>query len=388
MPRHIYNEDHEAFRAAAREFVERTLKPRAEDMIMAKSIDRLIWKEAGAQGFFGLEVPEEYGGSGADDFRFNAVFNEEISHFSAAVSSCFGIHADVVPPYIVDLGTEEQKQRWLPGIASGELISAIAMTEPSGGSDLAALKTNAVRDGNWAPGGGGDWILNGSKTFITNGYQADLVIVAVRTDPGKGPKGITLFVLETGMPGFTRGRKLDKVGQDESDTAELFFDNVRVPDANRLGPEGLGFISMMKHLPQERIGAAVGNVANAFQIFRETVDYAKERKAFGQSIGTFQHNKFKLAEMLTTLEVAQAYIDDCVDAHARHELSPTDAAKAKWWSAQVQNDVLDDCVQLHGGYGFMNEFRVARAWRDARVTKIWAGSNEIMKELIARDLGL
>jgi alkylation response protein AidB-like acyl-CoA dehydrogenase len=381
MPRNIYGPDHEAFRSSVREFVDRTLKPRAEDFIAAKSLDRTVWKEAGKQGLLGLGIPEEYGGAGADDFLFNAVAAEEFSRFNAAVSSCFGIHADVCPPYIVDLGTEEQKQRWLPGMAAGELICGIAMTEPSGGSDLAALKTTAVRDGD-------GWIVNGSKTFITNGYQGDLIIVAARTDPSKGAKGITLFMVEAGMEGFTRGRKLDKVGQEESDTAELFFDNVRVPDANRLGAEGRGFIAMMERLPQERIGAAVSNTAHAFQILGETIEYVKERKAFGQSIGSFQHNKFLIAELQTKLEVTQAYVDDCVAAHAQGKLSAVDAAKAKWWSAQVQNDVLDDCVQLYGGYGFMNEYRVARAWRDARVTKIWAGSNEIMKELIGRDLGL
>jgi len=381
MPRNVYGPDHEAFRASVREFVERSLKPRAEDFISAKSIDRAVWLEAGKQGLLGLDIPEEYGGAGADDFLFNAVAAEEFSKFNAAVSSCFGIHADVCPPYIVDLGTEEQKQRWLPRMAAGELICGIAMTEPSGGSDLAALKTTAVRDGD-------DWVVNGSKTFITNGYQGDLIIVAARTDASKGAKGITLFMLETGMEGFTRGRKLDKVGQEESDTAELFFDNVRVPDANRIGEEGRGFIAMMERLPQERVGAAVSNTAHAFQILAETIEYVKERKAFGQPVGTFQHNKFKIAEMQTKLEVTQAYVDDCVVAHAKGELTAVDAAKAKWWSAQVQNDVLDECVQLYGGYGFMNEYRVARAWRDARVTKIWAGSNEIMKELIGRDLGL
>jgi alkylation response protein AidB-like acyl-CoA dehydrogenase len=303
-----------------------------------------------------------------------------MSRFNAATSSCFGIHSDVCPPYIVDLGTEEQKQRWLPGMASGELICAIAMTEPSGGSDLAALKTTAVRDGD-------AWILNGSKTFITNGYQADLVIVAARTDPSKGAKGITLLMVERGMEGFQNGRKLDKVGMDESDTAELFFENVRVPDENRLGEVGMGFIAMMQRLPQERVGAAVSNVAHAKAILEETIQYAKDRKAFGQPIGAFQHNKFLLAELVTKIEVAEAYVDDCVAAHAEGKLSAVDAAKAKWWSSQVQNDVLDHCLQLHGGYGFMNEYRVARAWRDARVTKIWAGSNEIMKELIGRDLG-
>jgi len=388
MPRNIYDDDHEAYRSTVREFVERTLKPRAEEMLEGKSIPRDIWREAGKQGLFGLGIPEEYGGAGAEDYRFNAVNAEEIAAFNAAASSCFGIHADVCPPYVVDLGTEEQKQRWLPGMASGDLICAIAMTEPSGGSDLAALRTTAVRDGDWASGANGDWLINGSKTFITNGYQADLVIVATRTDPSKGAKGITLFMVENGMPGFSRGRKLDKVGQEESDTAELFFDDVRVSDANRIGEEGMGFIAMMQRLPQERIGAAISNTSHAAQILTETIAYAKERKAFGQPIGSFQHNKFKLAELVTKIEVTQAYVDDCVAAHADGRLTAVDAAKAKWWSAQVQNDVLDECVQLYGGYGFMNEYRVARAWRDARVTKIWAGSNEIMKELIGRDLGL
>jgi len=388
MPRNIYDDDHEAYRSTVREFVERTLKPRAEEMLEGKSIPRDIWKEAGKQGLFGLGIPEEYGGAGAEDYRFNAVNAEEIAAFNAAASSCFGIHADVCPPYVVDLGTDEQKQRWLPGMASGDLICAIAMTEPSGGSDLAALRTTAVRDGDWASGANGDWLINGSKTFITNGYQADLVIVATRTDPSKGAKGITLFMVENGMPGFSRGRKLDKVGQEESDTAELFFDDVRVSDANRIGEEGMGFIAMMQRLPQERIGAAISNTSHAAQILTETIAYAKERKAFGQPIGSFQHNKFKLAELVTKIEVTQAYVDDCVAAHADGRLTAVDAAKAKWWSAQVQNDVLDECVQLYGGYGFMNEYRVARAWRDARVTKIWAGSNEIMKELIGRDLGL
>jgi|SRR5664280_1477280 len=384
MPRNIYTEDHESFRASVHEFVERNLKPRAEEMVALKSIPRDIWLAAGKQGFLGLDIPEEYGGSGAGDYRFNAVCAEEWGAFNAATSACFGIHADVCPPYIVDLGTEEQKQRWLPGIAAGELIIGIGMTEPSGGSDLAALKTTAVR----AKDDSGDWIINGSKTFITNGYQGDLIIVAARTDPAKGPKGITLFMVERGMRGFENGRKLDKVGQEESDTAELFFSNVRVPDANRLGPEGAGFIAMMQRLPQERVGAAVSNTAHAKQILLETIQYCKERKAFGQPIGTFQHNKFKLAEMVTKIEVVEAYVDDCITAHAEHKLSPIDAAKAKWFSAQVQNDVLDECLQLHGGYGFMNEYRVGRAWRDARVTMIWAGSNEIMKELIGRDLGL
>jgi long-chain-acyl-CoA dehydrogenase len=309
------------------------------------------------------------------------VLGEELGKVGVALSSCFGIHFDIVAPYLVDLTTQEQKQRWLPGFCSGEIVTAIGMTEPSGGSDLAALKTTAVRDGD-------DWILNGSKTFITNGYSADLVIVAARTAPEKKARGITLFGVETDRPGFSRGRKLDKVGQDESDTAELFFEDLRVSDDDIIGELDGGFIHMMTFLPQERLGSAITNLAHAAQILDETLQYCKERKAFGQSIGHFQHNKFLLAELYTQVEVTQAYLDQCVLAHTRHELTPIDAAKAKWWSAQVQSEVLDHCVQLFGGYGYMNEYRVARAWRDARVTKIWAGTNEIMKELIGRDLGL
>src|SRR6476620_569804 len=322
MPRNVYGPDHESFRSSVREFVERPLKPPAEQMLEVKSVDRDIWQEAGKKGRSGLDIPEEFGGAGAEDYRFNAIAAEEISAFNFAVSSCFGIHSDVCPPYIVDLGTQEQKERWLPGMANGDLICAIAMTEPSGGSDLAALKTTAVR----ADDGSGAWILNGSKTFITNGYQADLVIVAARTDPSKGAKGITLLMVEAGMEGFNRGRKLDKVGQEEADTAELFFTDVRVPDTNRIGDEGVGFIAMMQRLPQERVGAACANVAHAKQILLETIEYAKERKAFGQSIGSFQHNKFKIAELVTSIEVAEAYVDDCIEAHAEGRLSAVDAA--------------------------------------------------------------
>ncbi|MBI1378473.1 MAG: acyl-CoA dehydrogenase [Frankiales bacterium] len=381
MKRRIYTEDHDAFRASCREFLDREVVPRMPEFLEARAIARDVWIEAGKQGLLGLEIPEAYGGTEANDYRFNAVFAEEMSRVSAAVSSCIGIHGDVVAPYLRDLCTEEQKQRWLPRFCSGELVTAIAMTEPSGGSDLAALRTTAVRDGD-------SWLLNGSKTFITNGWGADLVVVAARTTPGQGAKGITLFGVETGMEGFTRGRKLDKVGQTESDTAELFFADVRVPDANRIGEVDRGFIHMMERLPQERLGAAVSNIAHAATILEETIAYTKERKAFGQSVGSFQHNKFLIAELVTQVEVAQAFVDQAVMAFVEGELSAVDAAKAKWWSAQVQNDVLDACVQLYGGYGYMNEYRVARAWRDARVTKIWAGSNEIMKELIGRDLGL
>jgi long-chain-acyl-CoA dehydrogenase len=379
--RTLYEPEHEALRETVREFIDRHVRPREEQFIADKAIPRDVWLEAGKQGLLGLEVPEEYGGSGANDYRFNAVLGEELSKVSAGMSSCLGIHGDVVAPYLVDLCTEEQKQRWLPRFCSGELTTGIGMTEPSGGSDLAALKSNAVRDGS-------DWILNGSKTFITNGFSADMIVVAARTSPEKKARGITLFAVETGMKGFERGRKLDKVGQPESDTAELFFEDVRVPAENVIGEVDRGFIYMMERLPQERLGGAISNLAHARQILLETIEYTKERKAFGQAIGSFQHNKFTLAELVTKIDVTQAFLDQCTDAHTRRELTAVDAAKAKWWSADVQNDVIDACVQLHGGYGYMTEYRVARAWMDARVTRIWAGSNEIMKELIGRDLGL
>jgi alkylation response protein AidB-like acyl-CoA dehydrogenase len=381
MKRTLYNEDHEAFRESVRGWLEREVTPRLDDFIEEKAIPRDVWIEAGKQGFLGLEIGDEYGGSQADDYRFNAVMSEELSRVSAALSSCLGIHADIVAPYLRDLCTEEQKQRWLPAFCTGEMVTAIGMTEPSGGSDLAALKTTAVQDGDV-------WVLNGSKTFITNGYSTDLVVVAARTTPGSGARGISLFGVEATMEGFSRGRKLDKVGQTESDTSELFFDNVRVPAANLIGELDRGFIHMMERLPQERLGAAVSNIAHAAGILDETLDYIKERKAFGQPVGSFQHNKFLAAELVTKIEVSQAFVDQCVLAFNEGTLTAVDAAKAKWWSAEIQNDVIDACVQLYGGYGYMNEYRVARAWRDARVTKIWAGSNEIMKELIGRDLGL
>lgn len=381
MRRSIYDADHEAFRGSVREFLDRHVIPHTDRFVEAAGFPRELWIEAGKQGFLGLEIPEQYDGSAAGDYRYNAVLGEELAKVTAALSSCFGIHYDVVAPYLVELTGEEQRRRWLPRFCSGELVTAIGMTEAGGGSDLAALRTTAVRDGD-------AWVLNGAKTFITNGYSADLVIVAARTSPDKRAKGITLFAVEAGMAGFTRGRKLDKVGQTESDTAELFFDDVRVPGANIIGEIDRGFVHMMERLPQERLGTAVSNIAHAAQILKETVEYAKERHAFGQPVGSFQHNKFLLAELVTQIEVSQAYVDQAVMAHVEGRLTAVDAAKAKWWTAQVQNDVLDACVQLYGGYGYMNEYRVARAWRDARVTKIWAGSNEIMKELIGRDLGL
>jgi long-chain-acyl-CoA dehydrogenase len=381
MERTIYDADHESFRESVREFLDREVTPHLEEYQEAHALPRDFWLASGKQGFLGLEIPEEYGGAGAGDYRFNAVLTEEMAKVNMALASCVGIHADIVAPYLVHLTNDEQRKRWLPGYAAGEIVTAIGMTEPGGGSDLANLKTTAVRDGD-------HWILNGSKTFITNGFSADLVVVAARTAPEKKAKGISLFGVDTSNPGFALGRKLDKVGQDESDTAEMSFTDLRVSNDDLIGPLDTGFISMMQFLPQERLNCAIANIANARQIRDETIQYAKEREAFGQPIGTFQNPQFLLAELVTKADVTQAFIDQCVVAHAAGKLTPVDAAKAKWWTSQVQNEILDHCVQVHGGYGYMNEYRVARAWRDARVTKIWAGSNEIMKMLIGRDLGL
>ena len=383
MPRNIYGPDHEAFRSSVREFVERTLKPRAEQMLEVKSIDRDIWKEAGKQGLFGLDIPEEFGGMGADDYRFNAIAAEEIAGFNFAVSSCFGIHSDVCPPYIVDLGTQEQKERWLPGHGHrradlrhrDDRARRAAPTSPPSRPPRCATATTGC---STAP-------RPSSPTATRPTWSSS---PPAPTRP-RAPRASPCSWSRPGMEGFSRGRKLDKVGQEEADTAELFFEDVRVPDANRLGDEGLGFIAMMQRLPQERVGAAVR------QHRARLPDPPRDDRVRQGAQGVRPADRLVPAQQVqdrragqTKLEVTQAYVDDCIAAHAEGKLTAVDAAKAKWWSAQVQNDVLDECVQLYGGYGFMNEYRVARAWRDARVTKIWAGSNEIMKELIGRDLGL
>jgi long-chain-acyl-CoA dehydrogenase len=377
----IYETEHEAFRSSVRSFLERDVKPDLPGYREGHGLPKKFWLAAGRAGLLGLEIPDEHGGSEARDYRFNAVLAEELARVNMTLASCVGIHADIVAPYLVHLTSAEQRKRWLPGVCSGELLTAIGMTEPSGGSDLAALRTTAGRDGD-------GFILKGAKTFITNGYSADLVIIAARTNPARKARGITLFGVSTDLPGFTKGRKLDKVGQDESDTAELFLDGVRVGQDDVIGELDNGFIHMMQWLPQERLNCAITNLAHARQILDETIRYAKDRTAFGRPIGSFQHTQFLLAELVTKTDVAQAFVDACVLAHTQGALTPVDAAKAKWWTAEVQNDVLDHCVQIYGGYGYMNEYRVARAWRDARVTKIWAGSNEIMKMIISRDLGL
>jgi alkylation response protein AidB-like acyl-CoA dehydrogenase len=377
--RRVFEEEHEAFRLSVRGVLERLVAPRTDEYRQRASIGREAWAALGEHGFVGFMVPERFGGGGVRDFRYNAILAEELAPYGLAFASSIGINTDVVAPYLLELTTEEQKARWLPAFAAGQLICAIGMTEPNCGSDLAALQTSAVRDGD-------DWVLNGSKTFITNGYQADLVIVAARTTSGARGKGITLFGIERAAPGFTRGRKLDKIGQPEADTAELFFDDVRVADAFRIGEVDAGFGHMMERLPQERLSCAVANIAHARAALTETVTYSKERRAFGHSIGSFQHNKFTLATSATELDVTGAFVDACLADHVEGELDPVDAAKAKYWSSEVQNRVIDACVQLHGGMGYMRETSVARSWLDARVTRIWAGSNEIMREVIGRSL--
>jgi len=379
MRRTIFEDEHLLFRESVAEFCRRHVEPNLEAWREARVIDRAAWREAGRQDFLGLAMPPELGGSGLTDFRFNQVLGEELAAMSVAVNSAFCIHVDVCAPYLIELATDEQRERWVPRFCSGELVTAIGMTEPEAGSDLAGLRTRAVADGD-------EWVLNGSKTFITNGIGADLVIVAART--GEGRKDVSLFGVESGTPGFSRGRKLDKIGQPEADTGELFFEDARIPRENLIGELNRGFAHMMALLPQERLSAAIANVASATSVLAETIEYVKDRHAFGRPVGTFQHNRFLVAELETQLDVARAYVDQCVAAHVAGELTAVEAAKAKWWTAEVQNRVIDACLQLHGGYGYMNEYRVARAWQDARVTKIWAGSNEIMKDLIGRSLGL
>jgi alkylation response protein AidB-like acyl-CoA dehydrogenase len=377
VQRNLFDDEHRWFRESVAAFVARELLPAREQFRAGREIPRSVWRRAGELGFLGLGIPAEYGGSGVEDFRYNAVLGEELGRAGMAYGSAFGIHIDTVAPYLTRLTTDAQRERWLPSFCSGELITAIAMTEPGAGSDLRSLQTSArERDG--------DWILNGSKTFVTNGSWADLILVAARTSE----RGITLLGVEKEMPGFARGRNLEKVGQHEAGTAELFFTDVRVPAENLIGELDRGFQHMMRQLPQERLSAAALNVAHAAVALESTLEYVRERRAFGQPIGTFQHSRFLLAELTTAIDVAQTFVDRCISAHVDGTLSPIDAAKAKFWSSDVQNRVIDACVQLHGGYGYMEEYEVARAWMDARVTKIWAGSNEIMKEIIGRDLGL
>ncbi|NAS25466.1 acyl-CoA dehydrogenase [Herbidospora sp. NEAU-GS84] len=380
MERTLFEEEHELFRDTVRDFMSREVIPNHAQWEKDGIVPREIWKKAGDLGMFAMSVPEEHGGIGITDFRFNVVVIEEIIRAGASGLG-FGLHNDVMAPYFVDLTNDEQKARWLPGFVSGELITAIAMTEPGAGSDLQGIRTTAEKDGD-------DYVLNGQKTFITNGINSDLVVVVAKTDPAAGARGTTLFVVERGMPGFQRGRNLDKVGLKAQDTAELFFENVRVPSANRLGPDdGQGFFQLMANLPQERLSIAVVAVAAAEAVLATTIDYCRNRQAFGRNLGGFQNTRFVLAELTTEVEIARLFVDTCVTALSAGTLTPVDAAKAKWWTTELQNKVIDRCLQLHGGYGYMTEYPVAKAWLDARVQTIYGGTTEIMKEIIGRSFG-
>jgi alkylation response protein AidB-like acyl-CoA dehydrogenase len=382
MERTLFDDVHEQFRASFRTFVAKEITPHYLAWEADGLAPRELFAAAGTSGFLGMAVPEEYGGGGVDDFRFNVVIAEELARAGiggAGLGIC--LHNDITTPYFLSYGNDEQKARWLPGIASGELITAIAMTEPGIGSDLASMSTTAIRDGD-------HYVVNGSKTFITNGINSDLVITAVKTDPSQKHKGISLLVIERGMEGFERGRNLEKVGLHSQDTAELFFHDVRVPVANRLGEEGEGFRYLVSNLAQERLSIAVTGVATARAALTWTLDYVKERHAFGQPIGSFQNTKFVLAEVKTEVEVAQAFLDQAVEALNAGTLTPDEAAMAKWWCTELQKRAVDRCVQLFGGYGYMLEYPIARAYADARVTTIYGGTTEIMKEIIGRSLGL
>ncbi|WP_371780961.1 acyl-CoA dehydrogenase family protein [Streptosporangium subroseum] len=380
MQRDLFEEEHQLFRETVREFLAREVAPHHDQWEKDGIVPREVWKKAGELGMFGFGVPEEFGGAGITDFRYNTVIDEEVMGIGATGLG-FSLHNDIMAPYFVDLTNDEQKARWLPGFASGELITAVAMTEPGAGSDLQGIRTTAVREGD-------HYVVNGQKTFITNGINSDLVVVVAKTDPTAGARGTSLLVVERGMEGFGRGRNLDKVGMHAQDTAELFFENVRVPAANLLGDqEGQGFFQLMRNLPQERLSIAVMAVAVAETVLRATIEYCKSRKAFGSNIGNFQNTRFVLAELDTEVEIARHYVDKCVLALNAGELSAVDAAKAKWWTTELQTKTVDRCLQLHGGYGYMMEYPVAKAWVDSRVQTIYGGTTEIMKEIIGRSFG-
>jgi long-chain-acyl-CoA dehydrogenase len=382
MRRRLFEAEHEVFRTSVRAFLDKEVIPHLAVWEAQGIVPRELFLRAGATGFLGMAIPEELGGGGVTDFRFNAVLGEEVMHAGAAAAGLgLTLHNDICLPYFLDLATEEQRRRWLPGIASGELITAVAMTEPGMGSDLASMATTAVRRSD-------HYLVNGSKTFTSNGINADLVITAVKTDPQQQHRGMSLIVLERGMEGFERGRNLAKLGQHAQDTAELFFRDVRVPVTNLLGTPGRGFAHLVDRLPQERLSIAISGVAGARAALELTLAYVKDRKAFGQPIGSFQNTRFRLAEMVTEIDLAQTFTDRCIEALNDGELTVADAAKAKWWCTELQGRVVDACLQLHGGYGYMLEYPIARAYADARITRIYGGTTEIMKEVIGRSLGL
>jgi alkylation response protein AidB-like acyl-CoA dehydrogenase len=382
MRREIFDDEHESFRAAVGTFLDKEAVPHHEQWEKDGIVPREIWAKAGAQGLLGLQLDEEYGGGGTDDFRYNVVIGEEMTR-RGTYGCAFPLFNDMIVPYFLASANEEQKQRWFPELCAGTKIAAIAMTEPGAGSDLQGIRTTAVLDP-----GTGCYVLNGQKTFISNGILADLVIVVARTDPEAGHKGISLLVVERGMEGFERGRNLDKIGQHAQDTAELFFDDVRVPRENPLGEEGAGFLYLMTNLSQERLSIAASAATACEVVFDETLGYAKDRTAFGKPIGKFQHNRFVLAEMATEAHIARVFVDDCIKKHVAGQLDPKTASMAKWWTTELQKKLVDQGVQMHGGYGYMLEYPIARAWVNSRVQTIYGGTTEIQKEIIGRSLGL
>ena len=379
MRRTIFEPEHDQFRQTARAFFDKECAPHSEAWERDGQVSRHAWLRAGEQGLLGWELPEEYGGLGIKDFRYNAILTEEF-YLSGTVGIGLTMLNDIMAGYLNDLTTDEQKARWIPGFVAGEKIPAIGMSEPGAGSDLRNIKTTARRDGD-------NYIVNGAKTFISNGILADLVMTAVKTDTSAGHKGISLLMIEDGMPGFSHGRKLDKIGQHAADTAELSFTDVRVPVANLIGEENRGFYHLMRNLPAERLGIAIHAVAGARRALELSIDYAHDRHAFGQPIGTFQANRHAIASMSTELQVMQIYLDRCIEAVNEGELSAEEAAGAKYWATETQWRIVDRCLQLHGGYGYINEYEIARLWRDARVQRLYGGTNEIMFDIIGRGMG-
>ena len=382
MKRDLFTADHDDLRQSFGRYLDAEIVPNYEDWEREGRVPRDVLRRLGELGFLGLAVPEAHGGAGTDDFRFNAVLNEEATvRGMAAFALCVTMQNDVALPYVLELCNEEQQARWLPGIVSGELILGIAMTEPGTGSDLAGIKTKAVRDGD-------QYVIDGSKTFITSGLNADIVITAVRTGTTGTHADLSLIMVENDTPGYTRGRNLEKLGQHAQDTAELFFDGARVPVENLIGAEGDGFRHLTHNLPQERMSIAIGAVSSAEGALRRTLEYVKDRHAFGQPIGTFQNSRFTLAQCRTEVEVTRAFVDRCLVALVAGELTAAEAAMAKYWASEVVGRVTDACLQLHGGYGYMQEYPICRDYADARILRIYGGTTEIMKEIIGRDMGL
>lgn len=377
LPRSVFNEEHDSFRDEVRKFFEKEAVPYHEQWEKNGQVDRSLWTKAGECGFLCPMVSETYGGVGVD-YRYAAIISEESSKLGLTGIG-FALHSDIVAPYIEHYGSEELKKKYLPKMISGEFITAIAMTEPAAGSDLQGIQTTAVLQGD-------HYVVNGSKTFITNGQLCDLVIVAAKTDPKLGAKGMSLFLVESGWEGFSKGKNLHKIGMKAQDTSELFFNNVKVPKANLLGQEGRGFAYLMQELPQERLVVAVAAVASAEAALNWTLGFVKERKAFGQRVMDFQNTRFKLAECYGDIVAGRTMVDRCIELHLQKKLDVANAAALKMWTTDLQCRVIDQCLQLHGGYGYMTEYPIARAWADSRVQKIYAGTNEIMKEIVARAL--